>query len=87
MTVHVEALGLADASTLVAKFLGDPAGQESRERLALLFAVDDGLMQVAQAIERALVAGAHFGGELAKEVLDLRVDGLGCQCGARRRWP
>ncbi len=74
---HVEPFGFADAAALVAKFLGDSAGQQSRKRLALLLAVHDGAMEVAQAIERALVARAHFGGELAKEVLDLGVDGLG----------
>ena len=53
---HVEPFGLADAAALVAKFLGDSAGQQSRQGLALLLAVHDGAMEDAQAIESALVA-------------------------------
>ena len=52
---HVEPLGLADVPALVAQLLGDAARQQSRERLALFLAVDDGLVQVAQSIEGALV--------------------------------
>ena len=44
-TVTSHSLGLSDAPALGAELLCQSAGQQARERLALLLTVDDGLVQ------------------------------------------
>ena len=62
--------------------LGEPAGEQAGERLALLLAVDDGPVQQPQAVQRALAARGDPCGELDEDRLDLGVDGLGRMCRA-----
>ena len=57
-TVTIERSRLADAPALDAELLGEPAGQQPAERLALLLAVDDRLVQHPQPAQRARRAGA-----------------------------
>ncbi len=42
---HLHALSLADATTLQPYFFGDASGQQTRQRLTLLFAVNNGQVQ------------------------------------------
>ena len=52
----VEALRLADAAASGEQLGGDPGRQQAAQRLALLLALDDGLVQPAQPVERAGLA-------------------------------
>ncbi len=56
---HDELFGLADGAAFVAHLLGEPAREQPAERLALLLAVDDRLVQHAQPLQRAGFAGAR----------------------------
>jgi hypothetical protein len=78
-TVTSIALSFTDVAALEAEFLGDATRQESRESLALLFAVHDRLVQESQLLEGALVSRAHSLGQLDEDGLDLGVDRLGRQ--------
>ena len=71
----LEPLRLADAAALGEQRVGDAGRQHAAERLALLLALDDRLVQPAQPVERARLAGRHRGGELDEQPLDLRLDG------------
>ena len=68
---------------LVAQLLGEPAGQQPAERLALLLAVDDRLVQHAQPAQRPAVAGARLLRQLEEELLDRVVDRGRAWCAAR----
>ena len=69
-------LGLSDAPTLRAQLLRQSAGQQARERLALLLTVDDGLVEQAETRKRALVAGADALGKLQENGFHGGVDRL-----------
>ena len=81
---HLESLRLADAAPLGEQLVGDAGRQHAAERLALLLALDDGLVQPAQAVERALLARRHRRGELDEQPLDLGLHSAGGRL--RRRW-
>ena len=78
-TVHHDPLGLADVSAVTPELLRQPSGKQPRQRLALLLAVDDRLVEQPQALQRTFGAGRHAFGELDEHGLDLGVDRLGRQ--------
>ena len=73
----LDLFGLADPSALDAQLLRQPAGQQPGEGLALLLAVDDRLVQEAQAPQRAGGAARCPLGEPEEELLDIVGDRLG----------
>ena len=86
-TVTIDPLRLADMPAITPKLLRQAAGKQAGERLALLFAVDDGLVEQAEALQRPLGAGRDALGQLHEDRLDLGVDGLGRAAAGPRRWP
>ena len=82
----LELLGLADLPALRPELLGQPAREEAGQRLALLLAVDDGLVQHPQPTQRRCVAGRRALGQREEELLDLVAHRLGRRV-PRRRWP
>ena len=75
-----EAFRLADAATAGEQLGADSGGEQAAQRLALFLPLDDRLVQPAQPVESAGLAGRHALGELAEQPLDPRLDG-------RRRRP
>jgi hypothetical protein len=73
---HDHALGLADALPATAELLGEPAGQQPGQRLALLLAVDDGLVQQPEPVQRRRVPGRDTRGQLDEDRLHLGADRL-----------
>ena len=69
------------------QLLGQPAGQQPGQRLALLLAVHDRLVQQPQPLQRALLAGRDALGQLHEHRLHLGVDGLGRHARWPPRWP
>ena len=63
----VEAFRLADAAAPGEQLGGDAGRQQTAQRLALLLALDDRLMQPAQTIEGAGLAGGNSLGELPEQ--------------------
>ena len=55
---------------VAAQLLGEPAREQPAQRLALLLAVDDRLLQQPQPAQRALAPGARFLRELEEQVFD-----------------
>jgi hypothetical protein len=79
----LDALGLADPLGLPPELLGQPARQQPRQGLTLLFPVDDRLVQHPKPAQRALLARGDPGGQLDERCVHGGVDGgrrhaLGC---------
>ena len=76
-TVTVDAFGLADVPPIMAKLLRQPAGKQAGQGLPLLFPIHDGLVEKAEALERALGSRRHPLGQFDEHRLHLGVDGRG----------
>ena len=59
------------------QLLGDAAGQQAAERLALLFSIDDGLVEHAEPIQGLGSPGRSVLSQLEEQGLDLGPDRLG----------
>jgi hypothetical protein len=81
---HGHGLGLTDALPAAAQLLGEAAGQQAGQGLALFLAVDDGLMQQPEPVQGGRVPGRDAGGHLHEHRLDLGVDRLGRHLPDRR---
>src|SRR5204862_2818905 len=64
-------------AALVADLLGQSRGQEAAQRLALLLAVDDGLVQRSEPAERPGLTGAGLARQRDEELVDGLRDGRG----------
>ena len=74
---HDDLFRLAETPAVAAQLFRQAPGEQARERLTLLFAVDDRLVEEAQALERALRSRRDALGQLDEDGLDLCVDRLG----------
>ena len=83
----LEPLRLADAAAPGEQLVGDPGRQQAAQRLALLLALDDRLVQPAQPVEGARLAGRHAVGELQEQPLDAAPRPRPASIARRRRSP
>ena len=80
-------LGLADVPSVPAQLLGQPTGEEPGQRLALLLAVDDALVEQPQPTDGPVVPGRDALGQRDEQRLDLARRRPRVWCAGRRRWP